>query len=137
MLDPCPLSNHSSAHCDQERELGTNTYLSTADLEDYAERTCSSLLYLTLQTLGQCLALQTLGQCLALQTLGQCLALQILGQCLALQILGQCLALQTLGQYMVCMYMYVWKNDCLGCAVLLCLAVCLTLLVSSFLLISH
>ena len=39
----------------------------------------------------------------------------------------------------VCMYIYVRTSDCLGCAVLLCLVVCLTLLASFFLpsLISH
>lgn len=39
----------------QERELGVSVYLSTSDLEEYGEMTSSSLLYLTLQTLGQCM----------------------------------------------------------------------------------
>ena len=30
------------------------------------------------------------------------------------------------------MYMYMWKSDCLGCAALLCLVVCLTLLATFF-----
>ena len=30
------------------------------------------------------------------------------------------------------MHVYTWKSDCLGCAVLLCLVVCLTLLAPSF-----
>ncbi|CAI8006228.1 NADH dehydrogenase (ubiquinone) complex I, assembly factor 6, partial [Geodia barretti] len=36
----------------RERELGVSTYLTTSDLEHHAEWTSSSLLYLTLQTLG-------------------------------------------------------------------------------------
>ena len=35
-----------------------NAYLSTRDLEEYGERTTSSLLYLTLQALGQCISMQ-------------------------------------------------------------------------------
>lgn len=42
----------------QERELGVNAYLSTRDFEEYGERTRSSLLYLTLQALGQCMSMQ-------------------------------------------------------------------------------
>lgn len=42
----------------QERELGVNAYLSTRDLEEYGERTSSSLLYLTLQALGQYMSMQ-------------------------------------------------------------------------------
>ncbi|CAI8006229.1 NADH dehydrogenase (ubiquinone) complex I, assembly factor 6 [Geodia barretti] len=41
----------------RERELGVSTYLTTSDLEHHAEWTSSSLLYLTLQTLGQTLHL--------------------------------------------------------------------------------
>jgi phytoene/squalene synthetase len=37
----------------RERELGVSTHLTTSDLEHHAEWTSSSLLYLTLQTLGQ------------------------------------------------------------------------------------
>ena len=37
---------------EQEKELGVSTYLTTSDLEHHAESTSSSLLYLTLQTLG-------------------------------------------------------------------------------------
>jgi NADH dehydrogenase [ubiquinone] 1 alpha subcomplex assembly factor 6 len=36
----------------REKELGVSAYLSTSDLEENGERTSSSLLYLTLQTLG-------------------------------------------------------------------------------------
>ena len=38
---------------------------------------------------------------------------------------------------LIFLLIFLWKSDCLGCAVLLCLVVCLTLLASFFLLISH
>lgn len=39
--------------CLQERDLSTNVYLSTREMEEYAENTFSSLLYLTLEILGK------------------------------------------------------------------------------------
>ena len=35
--------------------------------------------------------------------------------------------------YTIIIYIYIWKGDCLGCVVSLCLVVCLTLLTSFFL----
>ena len=57
----------------------------------------------------------------------------------------QCIGMYMYIQYtQFCLYMshprqliFLRKSDCLVCAVLLCLVVCLTLLLSSFLLISH
>ena len=37
----------------QEAELSTTAYLSTREMEEYAENTFSSLLYLTLETAGE------------------------------------------------------------------------------------
>lgn len=37
----------------QEADLSTTMYLSTGDMEDYAEKTFSSLLYLTLEAMGE------------------------------------------------------------------------------------
>lgn len=49
-------SSHLLSHCrlPQEQDLDTNMYLSTVEVEDYAEATSSSLLYLTLEAMGQC-----------------------------------------------------------------------------------
>lgn len=38
----------------QEANLSVNHYSSTKELEDYAENTFSSLLYLTLEAMGSC-----------------------------------------------------------------------------------
>ena len=41
------------------------------------------------------------------------------------------------GPSVIAQLIFLRKSDCFGCAVLLCLVVCLTLLASSFFLISH